>query len=91
MGGPWFETPRTRLRNLSNAQIAAPHHEAERDRTEFTGICFGQMAAAQELNGFLLINPSPFTFDFSFGSPMYQIMPAPDTSASRLSLAFTVT
>ena len=45
----------------------------------------------QELNGFLLINPSPFTFDFSFGSPMYQIMPAPDTSASSSSLAFTVT
>ena len=27
---PWFETPRTRLRNLGNANIAAPHHEAEK-------------------------------------------------------------
>jgi hypothetical protein len=27
---PWFETPRTRLRNLVRPKIAAPHHEAER-------------------------------------------------------------
>src|SRR5438552_2946939 len=30
-GGPWFETPRTRLRNLDSAKIVAPHHEAGRD------------------------------------------------------------
>src|SRR5689334_8109239 len=24
---PWFETPRTRLRNLARSKIAAPHHE----------------------------------------------------------------
>ena len=29
---PWFETPRTRLRNLGRPKIAAPHHEAERGR-----------------------------------------------------------
>ena len=29
---PWFETPRTRLRNLANSMLAAPHHEAGRDR-----------------------------------------------------------
>src|SRR6267143_3967861 len=29
---PWFETPRTRLRNLSRSKVAAPHHEAGRDR-----------------------------------------------------------
>ena len=29
---PWFETPRTRLRNLGRPKIAAPHHEAGRDR-----------------------------------------------------------
>jgi hypothetical protein len=29
---PWFETPRTRMRNLGRPKIAAPHHEAERDR-----------------------------------------------------------
>src|SRR5206468_6017286 len=28
---PWFETPRTRLRNRGRPKIAAPHHEAERD------------------------------------------------------------
>src|SRR5882757_451834 len=50
-----------------------------------------QWPAAYELNGFLLIQPSPSTFDFSFGAPMYQMMPAPDTSASSSSLAFTVT
>jgi len=26
----WFETPRTRLRNLSRSKVAAPHHEAGR-------------------------------------------------------------
>jgi hypothetical protein len=31
-GGPWFETPRTRLRNLGGPKIAAPHHEAGRNR-----------------------------------------------------------
>jgi hypothetical protein len=25
---PWFETPRTRLRNYGRHNIAAPHHEA---------------------------------------------------------------
>jgi hypothetical protein len=29
---PWFETPRTRLRNRGRLMVAAPHHEAERDR-----------------------------------------------------------
>jgi len=28
----WFETPRTRSYNLAKPKIAAPHHEAERDR-----------------------------------------------------------
>jgi hypothetical protein len=28
----WFETPRTRLSNEGRCKIAAPHHEAERDR-----------------------------------------------------------
>ena len=39
-GGPWFETPRTRLRNPGRPKIAAPHHEAERDRVclKVTGI-----------------------------------------------------
>src|SRR5205085_9499127 len=32
MGGPWFETPRTRARNLGKPKLAAPHHEAGRDR-----------------------------------------------------------
>ena len=29
---PWFETPRTSLWNRGRPRIAAPHHEAERDR-----------------------------------------------------------
>src|SRR5690242_20751044 len=29
---PWFETPRTRLRNPGRLKIAAPHHEAGRGR-----------------------------------------------------------
>ena len=29
---PWFETPRTRLIYWGRPNIAAPHHEAERDR-----------------------------------------------------------
>ena len=29
---PWFETPRTTLRKLDRLNIAAPHHEAGRDR-----------------------------------------------------------
>jgi hypothetical protein len=29
---PWFETPRMRLRELGWSKIAAPHHEAGRDR-----------------------------------------------------------
>jgi hypothetical protein len=29
---PWFETPRARLGNLASYEVAAPHHEAERDR-----------------------------------------------------------
>jgi hypothetical protein len=37
---PWFETPRTRLRNRNGPEIAAPHHEAEKDRVciKLTGI-----------------------------------------------------
>jgi hypothetical protein len=37
-----FETPRTRLRNLANPKLSAPHHEAERDRgcIKLIGICF---------------------------------------------------
>src|SRR5215470_10086385 len=40
MGGPWFETLRTRLRNRGGPKIAAPHHEAARDRVciKLTGI-----------------------------------------------------
>ena len=39
---PWFETPRTRLRNLANSKLPAPHHEAGRDRgcIKLIGICF---------------------------------------------------
>ena len=39
---PWFETPRTRLRNLANPKLPAPHHEAGRDRgcIKLIGICF---------------------------------------------------
>jgi hypothetical protein len=39
---PWFETPRTRLRNLGRSKVAAPHHEAGRDREciKLTGIRF---------------------------------------------------
>src|SRR5882724_7478125 len=38
----WFETPRTRLRNLGRSKVAAPHHEAGKDREciESTGIRF---------------------------------------------------
>jgi hypothetical protein len=38
---PWFETPRASLRNRGRPKIAAPHHEAERDRVciKLTGIC----------------------------------------------------
>jgi hypothetical protein len=42
MGGPpWFETPRTRLRNLANPKLAAPHHEAVRGCgcIKLSGIC----------------------------------------------------
>src|SRR5882762_7184750 len=37
-----FETPRTRLRNLANPKLPAPHHEAGRDRgcIKLIGICF---------------------------------------------------
>jgi hypothetical protein len=28
----WFETPRTRLRSPGRSKVAAPHHEAGRDR-----------------------------------------------------------
>jgi len=44
----WFETPRTRLRNRGRPKIAAPHHEAERDRVciKLTGIC-ARVAARQ--------------------------------------------
>jgi hypothetical protein len=36
----WFETPRTSLRNRGRLKVAAPHHEAERDRAciKLTGI-----------------------------------------------------
>jgi hypothetical protein len=39
---PWFETPCTRLRIQGRPEIAAPHHEAERDRVciKLTGIRF---------------------------------------------------
>ena len=39
---PWFEMPRTRLRIQGRPEIAAPHHEAERDRVciKLTGIRF---------------------------------------------------
>jgi hypothetical protein len=42
-GGPWFETPRTRLRNLDGPEIVAPHHEAERNHVciKLIGIRFG--------------------------------------------------
>src|SRR5436309_15071435 len=44
---PWFETPRTRLRNLGRTKIAAPHHEAERGREciKLIGIRFSVIAA----------------------------------------------
>src|SRR5215468_4406108 len=50
-----------------------------------------QWPVADQLKGFFLIIPSPFTFEFSFGEPMYQMMPAPDTSPLSPSLALTVT
>ena len=28
---PWFETPRTRLRNPGRSKIAAPHHEGREE------------------------------------------------------------
>jgi hypothetical protein len=39
-----FETPRTRLRIQGRPEIAAPHHEAERDRVciKLTGIRFSR-------------------------------------------------
>jgi hypothetical protein len=42
LAAPWFETPRTRLRNSGELKMAAPHHEAERDRVciKLTGIRF---------------------------------------------------
>src|SRR5437867_12841642 len=45
---PWFETPRTRLRNLGRPKIAAPHHEAERGREciKLIGIRFSGIAAS---------------------------------------------
>src|SRR5262249_23253314 len=44
---PWFETPRTRLRNGLGAKIAAPHQEAERGRVgiKLPGIRLGQSRA----------------------------------------------
>src|SRR6202795_2693968 len=41
-----FETPRTRLRNLANPKLPAPHHEAGRDRgcIKLIGICFSVRA-----------------------------------------------
>jgi hypothetical protein len=49
-----FETPRTRLRNLANAKLAAPHHEAGRERRciKLTGICFS--VAVQKPASFVL-------------------------------------
>src|SRR5215470_4556276 len=46
---PWFETPRTRLRNLGRRKIAAPHHEAGRDREslKLIGIRFSLRRAQQ--------------------------------------------
>jgi hypothetical protein len=40
-GGPWFETPRTRLQNVERPKSAAPHHEAGRDQVciNLTGNC----------------------------------------------------
>src|SRR5262245_24773383 len=40
---------------------------------------------------FCLMLPAPDTLDWSFGEPMYQTVPAPDTRASSSSFAFTVT
>jgi hypothetical protein len=48
---PWFETPRTSLRNRGRPKIAAPHHEAERNRVciKLTGNRFrGRSALACE-------------------------------------------
>ena len=43
---PWFETPRTRLRNLGRPNIAAPHHEAGMGRAcvKLIGIRFSGSA-----------------------------------------------
>src|SRR5258705_11599215 len=43
---PWFETPRTRLRNPGRPKIAAPHHEGrEEPRSE------SALASNQDLKG----------------------------------------
>jgi hypothetical protein len=49
---PWFETPRTRLRNRGGPEIAAPHHEAERDRVciKLTGIRIARPSAPPRLS-----------------------------------------
>ena len=50
---PWFETPRTRLRNLGRLKVTAPHHEAGRAREciKLIGICFS--VAVQKSASFL--------------------------------------
>src|SRR5262249_51292853 len=45
----------------------------------------------QWVTNFCLTEPTPETFDRSFGEPRYQIVPTPDTRASSSSFAFTVT
>jgi hypothetical protein len=42
---PWFETPRTRLRNRNRPKIAAPHHEAERDSVRITQVRLRRQAS----------------------------------------------
>ena len=42
---PWFETPRTRPRNLAKLKLAAPHHEAGRDHGHIRLFCSKQIQA----------------------------------------------
>jgi hypothetical protein len=52
----WFETPRTRLRNLGRSKVAAPHHEAGRgrERIKLIGIRFRSLIRIRSAAAFVL-------------------------------------
>ena len=65
-----FETPRKRLRNLGRSNIAAPHHEAGRDRecikligNRFSGHCIAASAAGTSGSGAYPALASAAAFD----------------------------